>query len=137
MGRPPRFVGGRWVVSGRRKRRTLRVRGCSSPTFRNPHSAIRISYQGLLFTNVPRSAFRIPHFPPSFRFGEGGSKLPNPQSEIRVSHLSCGRSPPRVLCCQLGAVIYDRTIVFKSTEGGLGFSSYSSALLDRHFWSDR
>jgi len=24
----------------------------------------------LLFTNIPRSAFRIPHFPPSFRFGD-------------------------------------------------------------------
>jgi len=39
--------------------------------------------QGLLFTNIPRSAFRIPHFPPSFRFGD---RFQIPQSAFRNPH---------------------------------------------------
>src|SRR5258708_11147668 len=86
---------------------------------RNAHSGVFHQYSAF---RVPQSAFPIPHFP---------------GSEIRVSHLSYRRSPLRISYCQLGAVSYDRTIVFESAAGGLGLSICSAALLDRYFWSDR
>jgi hypothetical protein len=45
--------------------------------------------------------------------------------------------PVEGIVLPIGGGIYDRTIVFESAAGGLGFASCSSALLDRYFWSDR